>query len=80
MNIQITPVSVFPNTATQIEFLPAEVTFGVKARAQYILKDESGANLTSNWVEMTTEQYLTRGLDDDTAVNIFLANLGVTKA
>jgi hypothetical protein len=80
MKIQITPVSVFPATATQVEFLPAEITFGQSARCQYILQDESGANLTSAWVEMTPEQYALWGDDDSYAAETFLANLGLVAA
>lgn len=80
MKIQITPVSVFPATATQVEFLPAEVQFGVGARSQYILQDANGSNLTSEWVAMTPEQYAQWGTDDQYAINCFLTNLGLTRA
>ena len=80
MKLQISPVSVFPATATQIEFLPVEVTLGQSARSQYILQDANGANLTSAWVEMTPEQYAQWGNDDEFAVNTFLSNLGLEKA
>ena len=77
MKIQITPVQIFPNTATQIEFLPAEVTLGVGARSQYILQTESGQNLASNWVAMTPEQYAQWSINDDYAAKCFLENLGI---
>jgi len=80
MQIQISPVSVFPSTATQVEFLPAEITFGQSARCQYILQDADGANLTSAWVEMTPEQYALWGDDDSYAADTFLANLGLVRA
>lgn len=80
MKLQITPVSVFPSTATHIEFLPAEVQFGVSARSQYILQDEAGANLTSAFVAMTDEQYANWGTDDAYAIDCFLTNLGLTRA
>lgn len=78
MKIQITPVQIFPNTATQIEFLPAEVTLGVSARSQYILQTAEGANLTSAWVAMTPEQYAQWANNDDYAAKCFLENLGIT--
>lgn len=79
MKIQISPVSVFPATATQIEFLPVEVTLGQSARSQYILQDENGANLTSAFVSMTPEQYAQWGTDDEYPITVFLANLGLTR-
>ena len=78
MKIQIKPVSVFPHTATQIEFLPAEVTLGVSARSQFILQTVEGANLTSAWVSMTPEQYALWANNDDYAAKCFLENLGIT--
>ena len=78
MKIQITPVQIFPDTATQIEFLPAEVTLGVSARSQYILQTEKGENLTSAWVSMTPEQYALWANNDDYAAKCFLENLGIT--
>jgi hypothetical protein len=78
MKIQITPVSVYPATATQIEFLPAEVQYGVTARSQYILQNAEGQNLVSDWVAMTPEQYASWGNDDEYAINVFLTNLGLT--
>lgn len=78
MKIQITPVQIFPNTATQIEFLPAEITLGVSARSQYILQDADGVNLASAWVAMTPEQYANWGSNDDYAVACLLQNLGLT--
>lgn len=80
MKIQISPVSVFPSTATQVEFLPAEITFGQSARCQYILQDADGANLTSAWVEMTPEQYALWADDDSYAVDAFLTNLGLYRS
>lgn len=77
MKIQITPVQIFPNTATQIEFLPAEVTLGVSARSQYILQTAEGQNLTSAWVSMTPEQYAQWASNDDYAAKCFLENLGI---
>lgn len=77
MKIQITPVQIFPNTATQIEFLPAEVTLGVSARSQYILQTEQGQNLASAWVSMTPEQYAQWASNDDYAAKCFLENLGI---
>jgi hypothetical protein len=77
MKLQITPVSVFPNTATQIEFLPAEVTLGVSARSQFILQTAEGQNLTSAWVSMTPEQYAQWASNDDYAAKCFLENLGI---
>jgi hypothetical protein len=78
MKIQITPVQIFPNTATQIEFLPAEVTLGVSARSQYILQTAEGKNLTSAWISMTPEQYALWANNDDYAAKCFLENLGIT--
>ena len=78
MKIQITPVQYFPHTATQIEFLPAEVTLGVGARSQYILQTAEGQNLTSAWVAMTPEQCAGWTDNDDYAVACFLSNLNIT--
>jgi hypothetical protein len=80
MKIQISPVSVFPSIATQVEFLPAEIAYGQSARCQYILQDEAGGNLTSARVEMTPEQYALWGDDDSYAADTFLANLGLVRA
>lgn len=80
MKIQITPVSVFPHTATQIEFLAAEITLGVSARSQYILQTADGQNLTSAWVSMTPEQYAGWSNDDDYAAAAFIQALGLTPA
>ena len=78
MKILITPVSVYPATATQIDFLPAEVYYGVTAKSQYILQNEKGQNLISDWVSMTPEQYQLWGNDDAYAINVFLENLNLT--
>lgn len=78
MKIQITPVSVYPAIATQIEFLPAEIYYGVTTKSQYILQNEEGQNLISDWVSMTPEQYQLWGNDDEYAINVFLENLNLT--
>ena len=77
MKIQITPVQIFPNTATQIEFLAAEVQYGKSARAQYVLQDASGQNLSTAWASMTPEQYAGWTANDDYAVACFISILGL---
>ena len=76
MKILITPVSVYPATATQIEFLPAEIYYGVTAKSQYILQNAESQNLISDWVSMTPEQYQLWGNDDAYAINFILQTLG----
>lgn len=80
MLIQIQPTQVFGNkTATQIEFMPASLTFGESASSNYALMDVDGLNLVCSSVSLTAEQYAAWGTDDTYAIDCFLSNLGLQR-
>jgi hypothetical protein len=84
MQASITPVSVFPGTASVLFVSPSiSITVGGLPSLHYYLRDNAGNNLKDGDVSLTQEQW--DGWDDSVSDESYLvaavaANLGLTIA
>lgn len=80
MAIEIKPVRVFPEYATQALFEQIIVTPRESVKGVYVLLNEDGKQLVSGNVEMTHEQYVLWGTEDSYLEDCFLFNLGLERS
>lgn len=78
--IQIQPVGVYPQTATQVDFGTITLEPFTKAVAEWRLHNGAGLRLASGIVETTSAQYANWGTDDSYITDCFLLNLGLIRA
>lgn len=75
--IQIQPIRVYPDTATQVDFGVINLVPFTKAVAEWRLYNAAGVKLTSGIVETTATQYAAWGTDDNYITTCFMENLGL---
>lgn len=82
MKVQIQPVSIFPDTATQLELVGVNIrqlsTNGY-ALIAWQLKDEGDNSLKAGTVDISGAEYQGWNDDDPYLMNLVLAKLGLTK-
>lgn len=78
MKAPITPVSIFPNTATTLVVQSVSVNLGVGATGYYTLTDDSGAMLSNGGCNMNPADYANWNTDDTVAFRAIATKLGLT--
>jgi len=73
----IEPVTVFPNTATQLRVDDVHLVLSQSASVQWALLDSSAATLTVNRVTIEGVEYENWGTDDEYVFNLVASKLGL---
>lgn len=76
--IPITPVAIWPSTATQFLITAVNVVLSTSASCTYLLQDAAGKNLAGGSAALTPAQYAAWGSDDNYFTTCILQNLGLT--